>query len=265
MEDSYEGIKPRESLYQEKLDGILSRELTPENIDTYADDAMDGLAGLIDELRNDPAYKWDFTLNASSKEQEDEMLRQILGVDVAEVLDRIDYMGNDTDDLDEVVQKGRQNEEQRVYIPPDASAPLTAGTEKYEEGEKVSKAKAALFVLENDFGVDLNNPEEFQMSTGVVTERMMRKTSYDIINALKLDRLIVSCDEIGNRTFVFDTKKLAEQGINIDEIKGFTKQEIQQLLDNNPAVGTGLVYSEKGYLAALSEKIKDPTRWIPAF
>ena len=248
-----------ESHYREELDDILSKELTAENINTYTDDAINDLANLIDEIKNDPAYKWDFGLNVSSQAQEDTMLKQVLGINIGDTLDHIDNMGESIKGLDEVIQKGRQNQEQQVYIPADRLGHLTlvAHDGSYTEALAVPKAKVALFLLQNDFDVDLNNPEEFQMSTGTITGDMMRKISYDIIDVPVLNRAILSCDEIGNKTFVFDTEELHENNMTMDDIKNMTKSQIQKLLEDNPTLGVDLIYSKK-YATNLSGLIQSP-------
>jgi len=246
--------------YQQELDNILSTGLTAENINTYSDDAIDRLADLIDEIKNDSAYKWDFSLNASSKEQEDEMFNQILGIDVSSALDGIAKIGEDIGHLESIIQKQRQNnQDQTVYIPADrlGYTAMVASNGDFTKSPIVPKTKVALFILENDFGVNLDNEDEFQISTGINTESMMRQVSYDIINLPLLNRAIASCDEIGNRTFVFDTGLLAERGFSLDDIKNMTKQEIQDLLAKDTELGASLFYS-KNYPAHLAKLIKEP-------
>lgn len=50
MKGSGEDLDRREG-YQKQLDDILSVNLTAENINTYSDDALNGLIGLIDEIK----------------------------------------------------------------------------------------------------------------------------------------------------------------------------------------------------------------------
>ena len=247
--------------YQQKLDDILSTGLTAENINTYSDDALNGLIGLIDEIKNDPAYKWDFSLNTSTREQEDEMFRQILGINVSNALEGIIGIGDDIRHLGDIIEKHRQNTEQMTYVPADklGFTAIVANGGDFSKSPVVPKTKATLLLLEKDYGVNLNNEEEFQMFTGVNSKNMMRRISYDMINLPLLNRAIVSCDEIGNRTFVFDTNMLEEKGISLNDIKNMTKQEIQDLLANNSELGTSLTYS-KNYLANLAELIKTPTK-----
>ena len=247
--------------YQQKLDDILSTGLTAENINTYSDDALNGLIGLIDEIKNDPAYKWDFSLNTSTREQEDEMFRQILGINVSNALEGIMGIGDDIRHLGDIIEKHRKNTEQMTYVPADklGFTAIVANGGDFSKSPVVPKTKATLLLLEKDYGVNLNNEEEFQMFTGVNSKNMMRRISYDMINLPLLNRAIVSCDEIGNRTFIFDTNMLEEKGISLNDIKNMTKQEIQDLLANNSELGTSLTYS-KNYLANLAELIKTPTK-----
>ena len=227
--------KNKKEKYQQKIDDILSVGLTAENIDIYSDNALEGLTSLIDEIKNDSSYKWDFTLNLSTREQENEMFRRILGIDVDNVLEGIIRIGDDIKHLGSVVNNHRQDREQKTYVPTEKLGfiAIVANGGDFSRAPIVPKAKTTLFLLENDFGVDLNNEKEFQMFTGVNSENMMRQVSYDIINLPLLNRAILSCDEIGNRTFIFDTGKFEEKDISLDNIKNMTKQEILKLLDNN--------------------------------
>ena len=260
MQNPGEKNNSSESIYRQKLDEILSTELTTENINTYADDAINQLVELIDEVKDNPLLEWNLDPSLSPKDREDAMLREVLGgIDVGEVLDYIESVGNDIHDLDAIIAKGRANQEQTVYVPTDrlGYAAIVAGSGDFAEKELLPKAKTALFILQNDFGVDLNNPEEFRMSTGIITDDMMRKTSYDVIEAPALERAIFSCDELGNRTFVFNTTKLDERNITIDQLKNFTKQQLLELLEKNPELGVSFTYGKK-YPERLSAFIDSP-------
>ena len=258
MKNPGENLNKKEK-YQQQLNNILSVDLTAENINTYSDDALNSLIGLIDEVKNDPACKWDFSLNVSAKEQEDKTLRQVLGVDVGHILESISRIGDDIKHLDDIIDDCRQHEEQMTYIPSDklGYAAIVANGGDFSMAPIVPKTKVALFVLENDFGINLDNEEEFQMSTGINTEDMMRQVSYDIINLPTLNRAIASCDETGNVTFIFNTSVLTENNLSIDDIKKMTKQEIKDLLAKSPALGATLIYS-KNYPSNLAKLIEKP-------
>ena len=72
-------IKESEHDYQAKLNNILSTPLTAENIDSYADDAIDSTIELINDIIVDPHYKWDITLAENKKETEDNLVK-IVGI-----------------------------------------------------------------------------------------------------------------------------------------------------------------------------------------
>ena len=257
-----EGPVNRED-YKRQLDDILSTSLTAENINTYSDDALDGLTDLIDKIKNDPAYRWSFSLTISAKEQEDEMFQQILGVNVDDVLEKIGEIGDNIQYLDKVIESHRRNKEQKTYIPTDklGFTAIVGNGGSFSRSPIVPKTKVALFLLENDFDIDLNNPKEFQMSTGINPKGMMRQISYDIIHLPTLNRVIASCDETGNITFIFDTSRFEEKGVNIDIIKDMTKQDIQNLLENDPTLGVSLRYS-KNYPTNLTKLIEQPQKLL---
>ena len=176
-------------------------------------------------------------------------------------MDGIIKIGDDIRRLDDTIKDRRQNREQMTYIPSDklGFTAIVANGGDFSRASIVPKTKVALFVLENDFGIDLDDAEEFQMTTGINAEGMMRQVSYDIINLPTLNRAIASCDETGNMTFVFNTSMFEEKGISLDVVKGMTKQEIQGLLASDPMLGASLRYS-KNYPSNLAKLIENPTK-----
>ena len=240
------------SNYQKRLDDILSTPLTAENINSYTDKAIDETIILIDDIQ--AAHKWDI-LAGTKKEAEDQMLQEELGTNISEVLDRIYEVGEDIRSIDKYIDTSRKNNENKVYIPPDTKAPILAGGENdFSKAYLLPKAKIALFILKNDFEVDLNDPAQFSIKTGTVRPEMMRQTPYDLIEAPELNRTILSCDETRNRTFVFNTKKLEEAEITTDFLLSATKTELDSILENYPKIGQPLNYT-KNYADRLKKAL----------
>lgn len=244
--------------YRARLDDILSTPLTAENIDSYANDAINSTIALIDDI--EAAHKWDILAN-TRREAEDKILQEELDTNVSEILDHIYSVGKNIRSIDKYIDASRKAAENKVYVPPDTYIPnFEVGDGSFSEKALLPKAKTALFILKNDFEVDLSDPSQFTMRTGTVRSEMMRQTPYDLIEAPELNRTILSCDETGNRTFVFDTEKLKEAEITTDFLLDATKTELDQILEDYPKIGQALIYSKnyadrlKKILANIEEK-----------
>ncbi len=238
-------IKESERDYQARLNSILSTPLTAENIDSYADDAIDSTIELINDIIVDPHYKWDITLAENKKETEDRILQEVLDTNVEDILNHIIDIKDDINKIDFKIADSRKSNKDSVYIPPDkTTVNIVTNNGSFNQIYLLPKAKIALFILENDFEVDLDDPRQFNMNTGMVRPEMMRQTPYDMIEAPELNRAILSCDEIGNRTFVFDTEKLKEAKITTDFLLDATKTELDQIMKDYPKIGQSLVYSQ---------------------
>lgn len=211
--------------YRERYQRIVEMPLSPNNVDSYADEAMDQLSGLIADIED--KYKWE-GLGLSDKEREDMIFQQALpGENINDTLDRIDTVAQDLRGLDRLIDASRNMPVDQVILPPDETELLMTMGEgssgEARELKRLPKLKTALFVLGQDFGVDVYDEEQLRLSTGIVDPKMMRKTSYDAIELPQLERLLLICDENGNRTYVFDTAKLDEVKITPEMLKNGTK------------------------------------------
>lgn len=249
----------KEPEFLSRYQAIISVPLSPENIDTYADSALDGLSALIADIEE--KYQWE-GLELSDKEREDKIFAEALpGTSVESALDRIDEVAQDLNGLDTLIEQTRSVPEQRVILVPDELPEVVIGGdgegEWNRELKRLPKLKTALFVLEQDFGVDVRDPEQIKLSTGLVDRNMMRRTSYDAIELPELERFILSCDENGNKTFVFDTAKLGEVNITPEMLKNGTKSQIAELLEAKPEVGKSIIYSPN-YVERIRSAIENP-------
>ena len=78
----------------------------------------------------------------------------------------------------------------------------------------VNRLKTIFVYFKEDFEVDVDNPDHLTLTKGMVDNKMMRKTSYFLVSALKIDRKMLVCDEGGNASYVFDAKVLKSKGID---------------------------------------------------
>lgn len=242
--------------FQERYREIIETPLSPNNIDSYADDAMDRLGQLIEDVQEE--YKWE-GLGLSAKEREDKIFAEAFpGTSVEATLDRIDDIAHRLMRFDTVIRKTRENPDNEVILPPDGRGRIVEGSGRgIQETVVLPKLKTELFVLEQDFGVDVLDSEQLILSTGVLEPNMQRGISYDVIELPRLERLILSCDERGNRTYVFDTEKLHEFKITPEMIKCGTKSQLNELLAARPEVGKSINYS-LNYVERVRGAIENP-------
>ena len=138
--------------------------------------------------------------------------------------------------------------------------PITQGDGGFEKPKAtIPKLKTLMLLLEK--GLDINIEDEaLTIDTGETSPDMMRKVSYDVVAIPQLERVVLSCDEVGNTSFVFDTEVCEEYGITPEYLAGLSKTEMKDLLEEDGRLGIQIDYS-KGFAnrlaTALTEKFSD--------
>ena len=240
--------------YYERLDAILSTPLTPENISSFGDIALEKTIELVEEATN--SYQRQPTVEFESKaEQEEAAARYFKLRAIDEVLDNLIKKSAQISSLDQLI--GRATLTNGIIVPPDQ---LTRGRNK-ENGFKpkntLDRLKATLFILQNDFGVDVNDQEQMTLTKGEVTDKITRGESYYSVNAPLLKRTILVCDEEGNVSYVFNSDLLSHEGLSEEIIINFTKSELNELLVSNPSLGQRVIYSQY-FVSNMRRAINDP-------
>ena len=256
--DSEYGTKLKDK-FRQRYQDIISTPLTVEGIDNYAENALGKLIDLVQDVL---AKSGEYGPWQNSKQQEEQALLAFGLPDVGAALDHICELEQDVSSLDSLISAARQNPTVEVFVPPDVISPgIVAGVGTFEKPEEIPRTKTILFILERDFGVDVHHPEKLELTSGALMSNTMRSISYDRIVIPELGRIILSCDEEGNRTFVFDTAKLAEAGIQPEWVIGFkSKKEIDEILHENPSVGQGVIYHPKSFIARMRAAIRHPEK-----
>ena len=232
---------PHDDLKQ-KMDGILSRTLTPDIIDTYADVALDDLIDVVDEAIS--VYDSELpNIFDSIKEKEDAALKLAGLGSVGELLDHIAEKADEIRRLDSVIN--RATVINQVIVPTDPGNKIVEGDETLVAKKSIKRTKTLLFILSNDFEIDVHDPEQLIITTGVLTDRMMRKQSYFMVEVPKLKRTIFICDEEDNVTYVFNSFVLEEHGISPDDLLRLMKPDLNYLIQNEHLLGKRLNYSNK--------------------
>jgi hypothetical protein len=222
---------------------IQSRPLNPDTIDTYAEDALTDLISLSASVAKE-YRKTDASFMGFGRDLEDSAFKYFGLDNLGEVLGYVAQKDAEIKRIGQIVEKA-QNTGQ-VIVPPDQIDPPTGnGNGEFKKKTVISRTKAVLFILSNDFDVDLNDPEEFSIKTGALTDNMMRKQSYFMISIPKLNRTILCCDEEGNVTYVFDNKILKDRGISPEDLAELSKSGINNLISADVKLGGRVVYSSK--------------------
>lgn len=228
-------------LFKSTLTQILSRPLSPENIDLYAEDALTDLIGLVSSVTGE--YDKQQTVQLPpNKELEDRAFTYFGLNNIEEILSNVHSKAEEIRGLDGII--ARAEKRNSVVIPPEpGQEPIREGDGSFKEKSIISRTKTLLFILSNDFDIDVNDPEQLSLTIGVLTGDMMRKESYFMINVPKLNRTILSCDEEGNVTYIFDNAILESYGISQENLANMTKAEINDFLHEDQSLGKRVIYS----------------------
>jgi len=242
--------------FRSRLDNILGARLTAENIDSYAEDALTSVIGLVDQTLT--AYREVSTQDHETSYDEETAAFEHFGLtDVGVVLDHIQGVASEITNIDQLITETPA--EQRIHVPPDQTSPnITPGSGEFDEKRRIPRLKTVLFILSQDFDVDVHNPEQVQISPGTVGEGMMRRLGYTLVDVPALNRSVLVCDEEGNATFIFNNEVMAEIGQSPELIAELTKSQIRELLLANPYMGKRLIYDSEYFVPGIRDAITRP-------
>ena len=244
------------SSYRRDLDTILDSGLTPENIDTYADDALRSLIGLLMRITEDFKKQSDNSF-LIGKELEDRACQHFGLGNVESILDHIDSISSRIRRLDNVIARAKSTGE--IIVPPDNSenTDILPGLESFEKPGKTPRLKTVLFLLEAEFQLDVSNQSQVIVERGEVNSNMMRKEPYYSIRIPSLNRIVLVCNENGNRTFVFNIS-LVKESIGESELLRKTKSALSDLIKFRSGVGKSITYSSQSYIGHIVGALRDP-------
>lgn len=240
-----------------RLAEIIERKLDARNIDTYADQALDDLIELVEFV----VAKYDYQFVFSHLENERQaLINAEMDPDTVEsTLDHIAAVAETIRRLDAIIDE-KTTYLDDVLVPPDKHLTIdfvpgegSAARQK----EKIPKLKTLLLLLETEFGINLEDPEDLpEIMAGPVLHNMVRTTSYRLVQVPRLSRGVLICDEMDNTTFVFDQQKCDELDITPEDLYRMTKDEQKELIDEL-GVGVRIDYSD-GYVDRLAKALGKP-------
>ncbi len=225
-----------------EFQAIVHRQLTPETINDYAEVALEDLTRLAN-LAVSVYQQYPVVMLSSQREVEDAAFSYFDVGRIDEALDHITSQAVEIGRLDNVIDNA--NMSHSIIVPPDSvETHALSGQEKFEAKKNIPRLKTLLYILKNDFSVDVEDESQVDITVGEVNEDMFRNESYYIVDVKRINRVILVCDEEGNVTYVFDREGLLQQDISADQLRNMSKTEINRLLRENKMIGQRLVYSE---------------------
>ncbi len=239
----HQSLESLKETYKERLDAILDKQLTVENIEIFADEALSETVQLRDEIlkeysRNPNFHARPTTLNI--QEQENDAFA-ILGLpDIQDILQSIIDVKGKIDALKIHIHTNVEKVDTVITPPqPNYSTEVKEGKGGFQK-RLFPRLLTLLYILEHDFDL---TPADVKITQGAVTPEMMRQTPYMRVEIPDMERAVYICDEEGNVSYIFDTKKLAEQGLTSEEIDVDDKRDKDSLIDYYPGIGIRIIQS----------------------
>src|SRR3990167_2039624 len=234
-------LAEKKAKYQAQLKKIINVELTPGNIGTFLGKSLSDLSSLADEASHDYASV-KIVPGENQTAIEDEAFKFFQLNAIPELLDTIEEKRKTLDIVNKHIASSLIKVP-TVHTPPDLREdPESEGDGEMKPREDCDRLKLVLYILIHDFKLDL---AEAILTSGVNTPEMRRKESYITVDVPELNRILEVCDEVGNRTFVYNRKKLFEFGKTADGLREMTKLEKRTWLRENP--GSGISFVEGGH------------------
>lgn len=230
--------------FQSDIDSITNRRLTPQNLESYADDALNDLIDVVGKVVE--TYKKQPTISSGGKEDERAAF-SYYGLDadsVEQTLDLIASKAETIHGLNATIEKLTTKTNRVITPPTDTEHGAITGSGEFHQNQYVPRLQTILLLLENNFGVDISNPDEVSVLRGIVTDEMMRQEPYHLVTIPAISRNVLVCNEESNATFVLDSKELERLEIPLDKLISMDKDELSVLLNKHPVAGRRLTHSK---------------------
>ncbi len=241
----------KQSGFQDKLQKILTKPLSPENIDIYAEDALSQLIDLVQTIVDD--YKYQPTLEFfTDSEREEAAFSYYRTGEIERILDHIQEKSEEILHLDRVIECA--SETSTIITPPlKNDMNIIPNTGEFAEKQTIPRLKTVLFIVKNSLEIDIEDNEQLKLTRGALGVKMMRNSPYYLVEIPKIGRTVLVCDEEGNATFVLNDQAMAEVGIQSQDIMPLTKQDLEELINEYPEMGRKLIYHPSTFVRRVSE------------
>jgi len=237
--------------FASSVEEIINQPLTVENVDTYAEAALDKLIQLINDMVQ--VYNHQPTIWLDNSGERENAVFAYYGIEpLNELLGHIADKAEQLIAIDTVI--GQIESTDHVFVPPDERPGPTASVSEAPHRERATRQprlKTLLFVLANEFGIEPSG-EALQIRRGSVETAMMRQEPYHEVNIPPLERTVLICDAYGNGTFVFDTTRLPEE--ERAKLATCTKTQLAGVMEQYPDCGVS-VRCDKQFVPHLVEAL----------
>ncbi len=235
-----EKLRDKEKIVAE-IKNILTFRLNVADIsnsEAIIDNLFNDLVTDVEDLTSHYALAHSDIVN--KQDQEDKALEEIGLSNVPFVLDKIQDVRKILVDEIPAITKNKIEE---IITPPDAGYEIKPGDGSGfdKERELIPRLKMLLFILLNDCH---QGKENIHVTEGMVTKEMLRKEPYVAVDVPQLSRLIVVCDEEGNRTDIFDTSHEQYSIESTEGILALTKEEKSAYGKQYPGSHISVRYSD---------------------
>jgi hypothetical protein len=241
--------------FSRELEAITHAPVMTAAIDSYAEDALTALISLsqnaIDLYQQQPVQLFE-----SAKQLEDAAFSYFNLDNITETLDHIVSKANELNNIDALIASAERSDE--VFVPAESIAlPKGRTVNEYEQARLVPKLKTLLFIIGNEYSIDLNDPAQLQITEGSVSSKQVRNNAYYLVEVPKIKRTILICDEVGNVTYVYDAEKLAENGIGSAELQNAGKTELNGWASSRTPYGKRVMY-RSNFVGQLIDALEEP-------
>ena len=227
---------------QVELRAILERPLSPEVIDDYANTALNGLISVVGDATSNYALQPTIAFKSATETEAAAFRYYNLG-DINGILDNVSAKAEELTGLDNLIAQAQNIA--TVITPPDGHPELNLGVgdgEVYKHRLLIPRLKTLLFILQNEFMVNVHDAAQLTILEGNVSENMMRREGYYLVDVPVLNRKVLICDEEGNASYVLDSNKLREASVDNETLINLSKDALRDYLNANPDSGKRIVY-----------------------
>lgn len=261
---SFSSVDSLKTEFQKRLNDILYKKLSVENIETFADEALAETIALVDDIlhqyQNNPNFEKDSAL--TGKAAEDDAFHKLDLPDLPAFLDSVVEVKEKIDSLKRYIVDSRLSTD-RVITPPQPNE--TIGSElNADEENRLSdrplfpRLLTLIYLLEQDLDIPR---EDISITEGAVRPDMIRQVPYVRVSIPDLERLVYICDEEGNASYVFNTAILKENGFTFDQLDKGDKADKAAIIKNHVGSGVRIIQNKswnRNMIRVLSEPIPKP-------
>ncbi len=248
-----------QKIFRERLQTILTSQLTVENIDSFADSAYDNLVIVTSDVVKQYVTQFpeeSVQYSNPGKEMEDAAFKAFGLGEVGEMLDNIQAVKEKIDYLKSYISTSVLSTE-TVIVPPqegvEVQLPEEGADGSIQEKKLIPRLLTLLYILKHDFDL---TPEDLSVTKGSVRPEMWRKEPYYRVDVPSLERQVYICDEEGNASYIFDSSKLQELGTSIEELDASDKGEKNALIAQHLGIGVRII-QKSNWRQYVSEALTD--------